>query len=116
MSRWLDRYRAMVAAESVVDLGEAEELAEVYPDPCQPGRTTNDIMHEDLRLILVALGLGDHARTYSPHEVVHREILPAIGALLPRSRSACCELPLVDGRCPNAGSEYTPPLRGTRHV
>jgi hypothetical protein len=40
-----------------------------------------DVVHEDLRQILLALGLGDHARTYSSHEVVQREILPAIRQL-----------------------------------
>jgi hypothetical protein len=32
----------------------------------------------DLADILRALGLGDHARPYSPHEVVQREVLPAL--------------------------------------
>jgi hypothetical protein len=37
---------------------------------------------EDVRAIAVALGLGDHARPYSAHEVVRREILPAIRSWL----------------------------------
>lgn len=40
-----------------------------------------DVIHEDLRQILLALDLGDQARPYSPHEVVQREVLPAIRLL-----------------------------------
>lgn len=39
------------------------------------------LIQDDLRAILEALGLGTHARPYSPHEVVHRDILPAIQRL-----------------------------------
>jgi hypothetical protein len=38
-------------------------------------------MSDDLAAILRALGVGDHARPYSPHEVVHRDVLPAIELL-----------------------------------
>jgi serine/threonine protein phosphatase PrpC len=40
-----------------------------------------DIIFEDLRAILRALGLGDHARLISAHDVVQREILPALARL-----------------------------------
>ena len=43
--------------------------------------TPEDKFQEDIREILVVLGLGDHARPYSCHEVVQREILPAIRSL-----------------------------------
>lgn len=39
------------------------------------------MVFEDLREILRALGLSDAARPYSAHEVVQREILPAIKRL-----------------------------------
>lgn len=35
-------------------------------------------VHDDLQEILLALGIGDHARPYSGHELVQRDILPAI--------------------------------------
>lgn len=37
-----------------------------------------EAIHADIVEILDALGLGDHARPYSTHEVVQREILPRI--------------------------------------
>lgn len=40
-----------------------------------------EAVHQDLRAILLALGSGDQARPYSSHEVVQREVLPAITAL-----------------------------------
>lgn len=36
-----------------------------------------DLPHDDIAAILLALDLGDHARPISTHAVVHREILPA---------------------------------------
>ena len=41
-----------------------------------------DTAHQDIVDILNALGIGDHARPYSTHEVVQREILPAIRSLV----------------------------------
>lgn len=47
---------------------------------------------EDTRRLLLALGLGDHARPGSCHDVVVGEILPAINALVARAtRSATGE-------------------------
>lgn len=40
-----------------------------------------DLVHQDIVAILGALGIGDHARPYSTHEVVVREIIPEIEAL-----------------------------------
>jgi hypothetical protein len=57
--------------------------------PAGRRRLDVDVIHEDVRQILVALGLGDHARPYSAHEVVQREILPRIHEVMllgPRSR------------------------------
>lgn len=47
----------------------------------EPGTDPADVAYDDLTLILVALGLGTHARPYSWHAVVHREVLPAIAKL-----------------------------------
>lgn len=47
----------------------------------QDARAQQDDVHRDLVAILGALGLGDHARPYSSHEVVHHEVLPAIQRL-----------------------------------
>lgn len=40
-----------------------------------------DVIQDDVGAILRALGLGDHARSKSCHQVVHDEILPAIREL-----------------------------------
>ena len=37
-----------------------------------------DVMQDDIAEILRTLGLGDHARPLSPHEVVQQEILPML--------------------------------------
>lgn len=37
-------------------------------------------MQDDLAAILRELGLGDHARSLSPHQVVRTEVLPLIRA------------------------------------
>lgn len=39
------------------------------------------VFHDDVREMLLALGLGDHARPYSAHLVVRNEILPEIKRL-----------------------------------
>lgn len=44
-----------------------------------------DEMQGDVRDLLLALGLGDHARPISPHRIVQDEILPAINALRERA-------------------------------
>jgi len=46
-----------------------------------PWQTAVEIQHLDLLDLLTALGLGTHARPYSMHAVIHRDILPAIRAL-----------------------------------
>ena len=53
-----------------------------------PGQTNDEIFTEDVRAIAEALGLGSHARPYSAHAVVHREILPALAARHPRAEEA----------------------------
>lgn len=39
-------------------------------------------LQEDLRALLRLLKLGDHARTYSPHEVMQTEVIPAVEKLV----------------------------------
>ena len=65
---WSERYNEASAALAQRD---AEQRAE------------RDAVHADLVAILAALGIGDHARPYSSHDVVQREILPAIAAARP---------------------------------
>jgi len=72
---------ALFDAADRVEAAEAEAqrlrdlLAETY--------SGIDAAHDDLREIMAALGIPDHARPYSAHEVVQREVLPAIRALGP---------------------------------
>ena len=47
----------------------------------RPGASTDEVIAADVRAVLDALGLGTHARPYSAHGVVHRDILPAIRQL-----------------------------------
>lgn len=42
---------------------------------------SNSVMQDDMAVLLRLLGLGDHARPYSPHEVMVKEIIPAVGQL-----------------------------------
>ena len=46
-----------------------------------PGESSEETFARDVRDLLAALGLGVHARPYSAHAVVHREILPALRGL-----------------------------------
>lgn len=43
---------------------------------------SSSLMHDDIVKLLLALGLGDHARPISPHEVMVREVIPAVEALV----------------------------------
>ncbi len=45
------------------------------------------VLQDDVRALLLALGLSDHARPVSPHRVIVDEVLPAIRAL--RGRPSC---------------------------
>jgi hypothetical protein len=65
------------AAEAARAAIAAEERGKVYREIS----AEKDLIFEDLFAILRALGLGDHARPISAHDVVQREILPAIAAL-----------------------------------
>jgi hypothetical protein len=62
-------------------------------------------VQDDLAAILRALGLGDHARATSCHEIVQGEILPAIGRLtesVEKSAQAANEWGRVVGRAGSA--------------
>jgi ABC-type antimicrobial peptide transport system ATPase subunit len=73
--------------------------------------TDVSVMQDDLAAVLRALGLGDHARPVSPHEVMRREVLPAIERLQLTCR--CCS------RCPEAGTLPVPapaPVNPAQHL
>lgn len=40
------------------------------------------ILQDDLAELLRALEISDHARPYSPHEVMQREVLPAVRSMV----------------------------------
>jgi len=44
-------------------------------------RPITDVQQDDVRDLLIALGLGDHARPESLHCIVQEEIIPAIRRL-----------------------------------
>lgn len=57
------------------------------PDP-QPDaeRERDSVMQDDIAELLRILGLGDHARPCSPHEIVQQEVIPAVRALAAPAR------------------------------
>jgi hypothetical protein len=46
-----------------------------------PGQPNDEVYLRDVMQIVAVLGLGVHARPYSAHAVIHREVLPALLAL-----------------------------------
>lgn len=70
-----DRSAAMAAFDDLADF-----VADPQPTPAQD--TSGEVIRADVADLLTALGLGTHARDASPHEVVQREVLPSITALL----------------------------------
>jgi len=60
-------------------------------------RAEQDAVHADLIAVLAALGIGAHARPYSGHEVVQREVLPAIRRLTETRLCDCPPTPATDG-------------------
>lgn len=66
----------------------------------EPPVSDHDLIQADLREIMDALGLSTHARPYSPHEVVQREVLPAIKTLrdLVRRQAAALSSPSLEER------------------
>ena len=89
--------------------GEPDPLDYIYADavlaagwrPPTPAtdrlRAEQDAVHADLIAILTALGIGAHARPYSGHEVVQREVLPAIRRLTETRLCDCPPTPATDG-------------------
>lgn len=75
----VDRIAEGSPIDSAVRLVDAVQEATVFdrenPFPWQ----------EDTAKLLLALGLGDHARPISCHEVIETEILPAINKLVARA-------------------------------
>jgi hypothetical protein len=62
--------------------GHHQNLFDAAMDQMVEMHKNETTMLEDLRLILTALGLdSEGARSYSAHEVVQREVLPAIAAM-----------------------------------
>jgi hypothetical protein len=59
------------------------DTTELHPvsECVRPGTPSDEVVHEDVRAMVKALGLGEHARPYSAHAVVHREVLPALERL-----------------------------------
>ena len=51
---------------------------------CHSPLSAQDAMQDDMAELLRALGLGDHARPESPHEVMRKEIIPALRAAIAR--------------------------------
>ena len=66
-----------IGAMCACDVHEAHPSSECVPY----GMAEAEIVYGDVRAILRALDLGEHARPYSAHAVIHREVLPAISAL-----------------------------------
>lgn len=75
----LDRVVEGSPVEPAIRLVDAVQEATIYeranPYPWQ----------EDTRKLLLALGLGDHARPISCHQIIETEILPAINRLVARA-------------------------------
>lgn len=59
------------------------EGAEARPRRPRSGDTSS-LMQDDMAELLRALGLGDHARSISPHEVMQLEILPVVRLMMRR--------------------------------
>jgi hypothetical protein len=60
---------------------EAPLVCDLAAATCPECGGHSDLPHDDIRAIMLALDISDHARPYSTHAVVHREILPAIRRL-----------------------------------
>lgn len=61
--------------------GRREAVRGLLVERTAAHRAQQEAVHADLTAILNELRLGDHARPYSSHDVVQREVLPAIRAL-----------------------------------
>lgn len=70
-----------------------------------------DLMHEDLGRILDALALGDHARPHSPHDVVQREVLPAIEQMMDDAYRWRCSETQQDAHFHDAEAQAAQPDR-----
>lgn len=68
--------------------------------------TVTDVLFDDLQELLELLGLGIHARPYSAHEVMQREVLPAVRALTSNrgEKATSTKCPKCDG-CGRIGTD-----------
>lgn len=65
---------------------------------------------DDVRRVVGALGLGEHARPYSPHMTIEREVLPAIALLRGTQRLVDAAQLEVEDRVKRAGLSGIPEL------
>lgn len=72
-------------------LAERDEARAALAQRDAERRAERDAVRADLVAILAALGIGDHARPYSAHDVVQREILPTIAALRDSHADGCSQ-------------------------
>lgn len=73
-------------SESIFQNSRPNQLRPVSLHPCEACGTMHRTCdpypwQEDTAAILRALGLSDHARSVSCHEIIHTEIIPAINNL-----------------------------------
>lgn len=86
-----DKYAAKMRTAVVDRIAEgspvepAIRLVDAIQDCLTPAPVDSAPWQEDTRKLLLALGLGDHARPESTHVVIIDEILPAINALVARA-------------------------------
>lgn len=72
----------MPQSEQPFDSPDNYLQGEVDGEPVLIMRSSTEVYQNDIRDLLLALGLSPHARPYSPHEVMWREILPAVRKLV----------------------------------
>lgn len=79
-----------------------------------PGQPDSEVFLRDVMQLCEALALGLHARPYSPHAVIHREILPVLRAMQSTGSDLCDCGHRIDRHDEETGScvewELTPAL------
>jgi len=91
-AKWLlslteEQVVAILARQRVIMRQESECFERDHDGALDRYAVQMNLVHADLVAIMTALGIGDHARPYSSHEVIHREVIPAIWKLNPRNPS-----------------------------
>lgn len=64
-----------LSEDTIAYLGPCR-ACEGYHGSWEPCLSKDELVQQDITFLLQALGLGDHARPYSTHEVIKREIIP----------------------------------------